>query len=66
MAQAARFIAVGLQRGIPFDFVALLGDASGLSFAGLDLGGAVLEGLTLTGCDFSKVTGIAGCRFDDS
>ena len=61
---AARFTATGLDRNSVFDFLEVSNNASGLSFAGVDLANWNLSGNNLSLCDFRKVASLDGCVLD--
>jgi uncharacterized protein YjbI with pentapeptide repeats len=65
--QAARFTAAGQDRPSVFDFVRVGKNASGLSFAGVNLSNVDLSGGNdLSGCDFRHVAqgSLSGCVLD--
>jgi uncharacterized protein YjbI with pentapeptide repeats len=61
MEPASHFTAVGLDRPIVLDFLQLGKNASGLSFAGVDLSNKNLAGYNLSSCDFRQATSLDGC-----
>ena len=63
---AARFTAQGLDRNSVFDFLQVGKNATGLSFAGIDLTNAGLSGNNLAKCDFTKVKSLSGCDLGHS
>jgi uncharacterized protein YjbI with pentapeptide repeats len=67
ITQAARFTATGLDRPSVFDFLQVNKNASGLSFAGVNLSNVDLSGDNdLSGCDFREVAqgSLSGCVLD--
>ena len=65
IGQAARFTATGLDRNSIFDFLKVGSNASGMSFAGLNLASVDLSGKNnLSGCDFRDVASLSGCNLE--
>ena len=60
LSQAARFSATGLDGNVIFDLLRLVNSASGMSFAGINLGGRTLTG-DLSLCDFRHAASLSSC-----
>ena len=61
LGSAARFTATGLDRNSIFDFLEVSNNASGFSFAGVNLANQNLSGNNLSLCDFRQVASLDGC-----